>query len=253
MKTLSLSSLLLVALVALAAPAGAQEPCPCPPPEKPPEPAWKTRLGLAYLATSGNSETETLGASVLVTRKPEPWGLEIAATYDRAEAGGVVESERMLAKVRVRRALGESWELFGEASGEQDEEAGLEQRLLLSAGGTFHALKGPEHFLDLDAGLTWTDEDRVAPAVDESFAGGLAGMRYEWKFSERAAFRQRLLGFWSFEESDDWRLESLTAVEASLNRRLALQVGYELRYDNQPIGDRDDTDTTTRVALVLDL
>ena len=253
MKTHLLSSLLLVVAAGLAAAAGAQEPCPCPPPEPPPEPAWKTKLGLAYLATSGNSETETLGASLLVTRRPEPWGLEIAASYDRAETDDVVESERALAKVRVRRALGESWELFGEASGEQNEEAGIDQRLLLSAGATFHALEGPEHLLDLDAGLTWTDEDRVAPAADASFTGGLAGLRYEWKFSERAAFRQQLLGFWSFEESDDWRLESLTALEAALTGRLALTVGYDLRYANQPIGGREDTDTTTRVALVLNL
>jgi putative salt-induced outer membrane protein len=252
MKTLSLSSLLLVAAAGLAATARAQETCPCPPPA-PPEPAWKTRLGLAYLATSGNSESETLGASLLVTRRPEPWGLEIAGSYDRAEADGVVESERVLARARVRRTLGESWELFGEASGEQNEQAGIDQRLLVSAGATFHALTGPEHLLDFDAGITWTDEDRVAPAVDESFTGGLAGLRYEWKFSEHASFRQTLVGYWSFEESDDWRLESLTALEAALNSRLALQLSYELRFDNLPIGDLEDTDTTTRVALVLDL
>ena len=236
----------------LASAAGAQPCPPCPPAEKPPEPPWKTKIGLAYLATTGNSETETLGASLLVTRKPEPWGLEVFGSYDRAEDDGEVTTERALARVRGLRSLGERWELFGEGSGEQDEEAGIDLRLLLSAGATYQALEGPTHLLDFDGGLTWTDEDRVAPAEDVSFLGGLVGLRYEWKFSEHAAFRQRLVGYPSFEDSSDWRLESLTALEATLTERLALQLGYELRYTNQPVAGREDTDTTTRVALVLD-
>lgn len=251
MKTTRMSAFGLAVALGFAAAVAAQEPCPCPPAAKPPEPVWKSKLSLGYLATTGNSDTSTLGASLLVSREPEPWGLEIFGSYDKAEDEGVVKTERALARLRVRRTLGERWELFGEASGEQDENAGFELRFLLSAGVTYHALKGPKHLLDLDAGLTWTDEDRVEPAADASFAGGLTGLRYEYKLSEHATVSERLAAYLSFEESSDWRLESQTALEAALTDRLALKIGYEVRYVNEPVGGREDTDTTARVALVL--
>ncbi|MCB1009540.1 MAG: DUF481 domain-containing protein [Acidobacteria bacterium] len=244
--------LLALALLALPAAARAQEPCPCPAEEeKPPEPAWKSKLGLAYLATSGNSDTETVGLDLLVTRKPEPWGLEIYARYDRAEDSGVETSERALAGVRVKRSLGKRWELFGETSAERDQYAGFDLRWLLAAGGTFHAVASERHELDFDLGLTWTDENRLPPAEDVSYLGALAGLNWKWKLSERSSLRERLVYYPNFDTSSDWRAESLTSLEAALTDRLALAVGYEIRYANEPIDDREDTDTTTRVALVL--
>ena len=35
--------------------------------------------------------------------------------------------------------------------------------------------------------------------------------------------------------------------------RFAIQLGYELRFRNQPIGARDDTDSSTKASLVLKL
>lgn len=234
--------------------ARAEEPCPCRAEEaKPPEPAWKSRIGLAYLATSGNSDTQTLGMNVLVTRKPEPWGLEIFARYDRAEDSGVTTGERASGGVRVKRALGARWELFGETSAARDEFAGFDLRWVVAAGGAFHAVASDRHKLDFDAGFTWTDENRLSPAEDVSYVGALAGLTWEWRLSERSSFRERLVAYPNFETSSDWRAESFTSLEAALTDRLALSVGYEVRFANEPVDDLEDTDTTTRVALVLDL
>jgi len=252
MRKLRFCLLFALGLAMLSAAGHAQEPCPCPAEEaKPPEPAWKSKIGLAYLATSGNSDTQTLGVNVLVTRKPEPWGLEIFARYDRAEDSGVTTGERALGGVRVKRSLGARWELFGETSAERDEFAGFDLRWIVAAGGTLHAVASAKHKLDLDAGLTWTDENRLPPAEDVSYVGALAGLTWEWQLSERSSFRERLVAYPNFETSSDWRAESLTSLEAALTDRLALSVGYEVRFANEPVDDLEDTDTTTRVALVL--
>lgn len=224
---------------------------PCEPPAPPPEPAWKTGVGLAYLATTGNSETETFGLDVAVTRRPEPWGLDLAARYDRTEDAGVERSERALVAARAKRVVAERWDLFGEASCERDRHAGLDLRLLMAAGATLHALRAPAHALDFDLGATWTDEDRVAPFADESSFGALLGLRYEWQLSERASLGQRLVWYPNLERSARWRAESLTALQAALTDRLALRVGYDVRYVHQPVPGRDDTDTSSRLALVL--
>lgn len=246
-----LSLLLLAAL-----PAAADEPCPCPPEEEEeeaPEPLWKAKVGLSYLATTGNTESATLGLDARAERRPDPWGVGIFAVYDRTEDSDVLQSERTFAGLRGKRSLDERWELFAEGTAESDEFAGFDPRLVFSTGATYHVLLGPPHLLDVDLGLSYTDVDRLAPEQDQSYAGGLLGLRYTWEISERSAFRQRLVHFPNFETSSAWRLESASTLEASVNEHLALRLGYEVRYENEPPPDRDDTDTTTRVSLVVNL
>jgi putative salt-induced outer membrane protein len=215
------------------------------------ESPWQGNLGLAYLATSGNSETETFGLDFVLNREPDPWGLELFAHFNRGEQDSVKTAERYYAGGRARRALGERWELFAGISGEKDEFAGFDLRTLLETGVVYKALLGPKHLLSFDAGLTWTDEDRIEPQPDTDYIGGLAGLAYEWKISDGASFTHRLIYYPNFDDSDDWRLSSDTAIQAALNARFALKFGYGLRYRNRPIGVADDTDTTTSASVVV--
>lgn len=235
--------------VATPAPAAARAPAPAPPPE----PLWQGSLGLSYLATSGNSDTRSLGADLGLERRPTPWGVSVKATYDRAEEDGTTTAERAYAGARALRSLGERWELFAGGSGEKDEFSGVDLRWVVESGGTYRLLVGPTHTLSVDAGLTWTDESLLPPGVDSSYLGGVAGLSYGWKIGESASLSQRLVYHSNFDTSDDWRAESETALAVALNRRLALKVGYEVRYRNQPVGSNDDTDTTSKVSLVVKL
>lgn len=244
----ALAGTLILALAT--APARAQE---AEAPEDEAEPRWSGSAGLAVLVTSGNTETESLGLDVQVTRKPDPWGLELKAQFQRAEDSGVRTAERYYLSLRGTRTVSERWEVYAGVSAEQDEFAGLDLRQLVEAGFVYYALTGPKHLLDFDLGLTWTDEDRVPPEPDTDFVGAVAGLDYTWKISDTASLTERLIYYPNFDESDDWRVDSTTALSASLTMRWALQLSYEVRYRNQPIGDRDDTDATTKASLVLKL
>jgi putative salt-induced outer membrane protein len=214
------------------------------------EPVWTSRVGLSYLATTGNTETETVGLDLRVTRRPTPWGLDISALFNRAEEDSVKTAERYYASLRGTRALSSRWDAFAGVSVEQDEFAGLDLRGIIETGATYKALLGPRHVLNLDLGVNWTDEERVPPEEDDSWLGGLTGLSYQFAISENASLSQDLRYFANFDNTEDWRADSLTAVTANLNKRLALSFSYEIRYRNEPIGDNEDTDTTTKVSLV---
>lgn len=214
------------------------------------EPAWAVELGLSYLANGGNSDTESFGFDLEAVRRPEPWGLEVVAQFNRAEQDGEKTAERSHAGVRGTRNLTERWDAFFGISAEQDEFSSIDLRAVVEAGAVYKALLGPRHKLDLDAALTWTDEERLPPGVDESWIGALLGVNYEFAIGENAVFSQHLRYFPNVDESSDWRADSLTALTATINQRLAVRVSYEIRYRNLPIGDNDDTDTTSKVALV---
>ena len=214
------------------------------------EPVWTAKLGLSYLATSGNSDTETLGFDVEAVRRPAPWGVELGAQFNRAEQDGDTTAERYHAAVRGTRSLSDRWDAFFGLSAEQDEFSGIDLRAIAEAGGVYNVLRGLRHTFDLDFAVTWTDEERVAPDEDDSWVGALVGADYGFEISESSTFSQQVRYFPNLDNSSDWRADSVTALTAALNQQLALRVSYEVRYRNQPIGENDDTDTTSKVSLV---
>ena len=236
-------------LLLFALPVLAQDPCPCPEPAPPPPPLWTGSLGFSYLATSGNSDSQTLGLTALLARQPTPWGLEISAAVNSAESEGEKTAERVLAGLRGKRAFGERWEAFGGLSWEQDEFAGFDSRTIVEAGGLFKAIVSERHLLAFDAGLTWTSEDPVIGATLDSF-GAVAGLDWVWKLSKNATFRERLLGYPNFDESSDWRVRSETTLEAALASSWALRASYLFTRDNLPAPGFEKDDATTSVSLV---
>ena len=103
------------------------------------------------------------------------------------------------------------------------------------------------------------EEDQISPAAPApvvstesiSFAGVLLGLDWQWQIGKTSKLTQRLVLLPNFDDTDDWRLNSLTAIEAAVNSWLALRFGYDLRYRNQPIGDAESTDTTSTASVVF--
>ena len=217
----------------------------------------KLSLGLSYLATSGNASSQTGGLDVLYKHSFAPWGIEVAGSYLRAEQDGVVTAEKLLVGVRGAWTLNTDLDLFLSASYLQDRFAGLDPRLLATGGATYKLLKGPEHELTFDLGLTWTRDDLVdKDLVDigtKSYAGALAAARYGWNISTTAKLTEDLSFFPSFEQASDWRLESKTALQASVSATVALKLSYSFRYANQPVEGFGKNDTQTVASLVINL
>ena len=180
---------------------------------------------------------------------PTPWGLEITAAANAAETDGEKTAERILAGLRGKRAFGERWEAFGGLSWEQDEFAGFDSRTIVEAGGVWKAIVADRHRLAFDAGLTWTSEDPVVGETLDSL-GALAGLDWVWKISNSATFRERLVGYPNFDESDDWRVRSETTLEAALASSWALRASYLFTRDHLPAPGFEKDDATTSVSLV---
>lgn len=216
-----------------------------------PEPAWVGSLGLSWVATSGNTDTSSIGADFALDRKPEPWGLSLVARGNRADDQGVKTAENYLVSAKAMRALGKRWEAFGGLAWARDPFAGFESQSVASAGATYKAVEAERHTLKFDMGFAYTWEDRVPPEEDVDFAGGVLGLSWEWKLGAGSKLIERLVFQPNFDDTDDWRLNSITAIEAAVNEWLALRFGFDIRHRNQPIGDADGTDTTSTASVVF--
>ena len=245
-----------------------------------PERSWENTAELGFVTTTGNTQTENLTFKNTFTYSWEKTSLKLEASMLNAEqtsrdarnVGGslvvdettekTAESYRLSGK--VRRDLRERLFTYGAASWERDVFAGIDSRYVIGAGLGYKALTLPKHELSLEAGADYTDEQAVGDADSETYAGARAAGDYLWKFSETAKLSQELELLYNLEESDDYRINSVTSVTAALTSRLALKTSYTLKYDNQPvvevltadgfdpvIFEFDKTDTILSASLVI--
>ncbi len=210
----------------------------------------KLSLGLSYLATSGNSSSQTGGFDLVFKQSFDPWGLEVDANFLRAEQNGKLTAKKLFTGLRGTRALDADFDLFLAGSYLQDQFAGLDPRLLVAAGVTYKFLKGPEHELAFDLGLTWTKDDLVGDG-SKSYAGALATAKYGWNISKTSKLTETLSFYPSLKERSDWRIESATGLQASVSSAIAVKLSYNLRYANQPVAGFRKTDTQSAASLVI--
>jgi len=69
--------------------------------------------------------------------------------------------------------------------------------------------------------------------------------------SPAADTTQRFTFYPDFQVSDAYRAEAELTAQAAMNSRIALKIGYLLRYSNDPVPGFKKTDNTTTASVVL--
>ena len=222
--------------------------------EAPPEePDWSFQLGLSYLATTGNSDTSSGGVRAHWTKDWNPWGMEAKAFFLRAEDDNETTAERYGASFAGSRTLNETWDLSAGWATESDRFSGIDLRQVVNAGASWHIVHAESWTVDSHLGLSWTYEDLDAGMASNDYLGALVSLDSKWTLSENAEAFTRLAYFPNFDDGEDFRFESTVGVTANLSSRLAMQLGYEVRYDNRPVPGFERTDTATTASLVMKL
>lgn len=212
---------------------------------------WHDEAEVTYVATSGNTEVATLaGKNTLIFRFTEKtkgtW--KLGALYGKSD--GTKNAERYSTEIRVDRTHADRLYSFGYGGWLQDRFAGFDARYDVGAGAGYRLVTGPKHFLLGEGGLTFNREE-YTDDTDSDFLGGRVYGMYEYHFTEKNRFTQSLEWLPDFHESDNWKLNAETALLAALNNRLSLKTSYMVRYNNDPIGSLEKTDTILGASLVV--
>src|SRR5260370_40891166 len=96
------------------------------PPKEPP--LWDVQVGAAFVGSSGNSETSTIGADFGFHRRWPLWQVESAATAIRATDHDTRTAERYVGSLRADRALLPRIGLSAGERAERDHLAGIDLR-----------------------------------------------------------------------------------------------------------------------------
>lgn len=239
-----------VAVVTLAAAGGglsAQEPA---------ADGWSDTAEFSFVATAGNSETQTLGFKNKLWRKWDAASFELSAGGVRAESERVsrfalgtatsyvvvenstseVAAENYFLSGRYDRKMSDRFFWFGGAGWDRNRPAGVDNRYV-GSGGVGHLWFDREELkLRSDYSLTWTKQDDVIedPAFDDTFLGLRVSWSYLDKLGSATTYTHDTILDANLEEGDDWRGNMTNSVAVAMNSRLALKVSLQWLYDNSP-------------------
>jgi len=237
--------LILVLFLAPALPAAAQAPAPPPPP-----PLWDAQVGASFVGTNGNSDASSVGADFGAHRRGLVWKIDSEATAVRSSSLDVKTAERYLGLLRAARKL---TPIIGLTSGiklERDRFSGLDFRSILDTGLSWALVRGPAWTLDGLTGVAWNHESRtVGPTINHPV--GLLQLLSRVPFGGAGDTTQRFTFYPDFTETSAYRSEGEITAQAALNARLALKLGYLIRFANNPVPGFKKTDNTTTASVVM--
>lgn len=208
---------------------------------------WSGEVGAGYLSTSGNSDTRSGNAKASVVYKDKPWTNTFTASAVTASSDAGTTAERYAASDKVDYLFTERSYAFVVVEYEKDLFGAVRERTSEAVGLGRHFLAGPAHFLDGELGVGARQSEENATGERRSETIGRAGIRYEWKFTDRNSFMQSLK---SEGGEDNVFSESVTQLKLQVIGQLAAALAYTVRQNSEVPPGTEHTDTEASVNLV---
>ena len=237
-------ALVVIAVCGLAVPVSAQAPGP---PEPPPR--VEASAQFAFLGTTGNASSNTLGAGGEAVWRPDKWVYAAKANFAQIESEQELTARSIAAAFRGSRTMTERLSWYGQYDFLRDVFSGVEQRHVVESGISYVAVDQPRQRLRLDSGLGYLHEQRPDDQTFDTATFSL-GASYKFKVTETSEFTYDPRFLFSLADADAWRYDQTAALAVALNSILSLKVGHTIRYSAEPPAGFQTTDTITAVSLV---
>ena len=208
----------------------------------------RVRAELGGYLSRGNTENVGLTAQVDIKREGLDWRHKLRLQANYQESLGQVTGERYLAAYEPNWKLGDRAYIYGAAQYESDRFSGFTDRISVSTGAGYSAIKRPGLKLDLELGPAFRST-RLITDETESNVAARGSVDLDWKLSRGITVRQNAS---AYVQDANSTVSSKSALLARLIGPLSAQFSYTLQYESMPPAGRRTTDTTSRAALVLD-
>ncbi|ATY31381.1 DUF481 domain-containing protein [Sphingomonas psychrotolerans] len=208
----------------------------------------KGRAELGGYVSTGNSENVGFTAAIEVKREALEWRHKVRLQADYQESLGVLTRERYLAAYEPNWKFDDRAYMYGAAQYESDRFSGFYDRVSLSSGAGYSAIRSPAVKLDVELGPAY----RLTRFIDDKRESNLAArgsVDFGWKLSRSISVTQNASAY--VQEANS-TVSSRSALLAKLFGPLSAQFSYTLQYESTPPIGRQTTDTTSRAALVVD-
>lgn len=216
------------------------------------EKQWEDSAELSYVQTGGNTDIMTFsGNNSLKYSFSEKWvgTWKLGALY--GETDGVNNAERYYTDLRMDYGASDTLYCYAIAGWLQDKFAGIDRRLYVGPGAGYKFLNSERHNLSTEAGLSYAAET-YSDDTDSNFLEGRFMGKYEFVFNPKTKFTQTAEYLHNFDDSEKYRINTLTGLVTQLTDMFSLKISYEMNFQNEPTPETlDQADTLFSVALVV--
>ncbi len=211
--------------------------------------AWKGEGGLGFTSTSGNTDSESLNASLGIGYEIDKWRHSASLRVIQAETEGETSADSLVFTGRSEWDFGEKSYLFGKLRYEDDEFSGYDYQASLAPGVGSRFIENDQHLLDasIGLGLRKIKNSETGDTEDEGIITG--DLIYEYRISETATFKETIL----IESGDEnTYTESDTSLILRVVGNLAAKISYLVKRNSDVPPDTDKTDEITTISLVYE-
>ena len=213
---------------------------------------WKASAELGYVSTSGNSETESLNAKMMVSTDREDWRhkAEASALQSSSEDATTGLDEETSKKFNFMAQSDYKLEgknfLFGVVTYENDKFSGYDFETSEAVGYGRRVIEDEDMILDLEIGPGARQFKNSGTTHSEKMIR--AAVKFDWTLSKTSKFSEVL----TVENGEDVTVtKSVTSLSSQINGSLSMKISYTYKKSSEvPDPAIDDTDTETAVTLV---
>jgi putative salt-induced outer membrane protein len=207
---------------------------------------WSAEIGVGYVKTSGNTDTESLKGDIKAAKEIDKWRHSIKFEGLNTSDSGITTAERYFLSGKTDYKFTEHSYWYVTASYDDDHFSGYDYRISESAGYGRRLIDQSNLSLDGEIGpgarQSKTDNGEKDNESLLRLAANLA-----WKITGNSEFTQDL-----FTEigQDATISKSVTALSANINSNLAMKLSYTVKHTSTvPVGI-EKTDTEAVVTIV---
>lgn len=216
--------------------------------EDPPPKPVKVTADMSYVNTAGNSEVQTLTGNEKFEYRTGKWlfAQDAAAVWGTDE--GVENAGRYYAGLRADYSLAKRMAVYGLGSWRRNTFAAISRQFDEGVGLSYHALIPNPHQLDLEAGVGLSQR-RTTHGPDDEFSTGRLAALYRYYFKEKTYFEANGIYMANLETSSDYEYGVQSALVAPLSNILAVKLGYNYHYRNEPPAGVKTWDSTFSAGI----
>jgi putative salt-induced outer membrane protein len=196
-------------------------------------PATSFVTDFGYVATSGNTRVSTVNVAERLVHTRGFWRVEQTIGIVYGEVDGNENANLLRAGLGAEYAVRPWLALATGALYDRNRFAGIARRTEEYLGLVFRVLQAPRDTLRLETGASLTQQTGVDGGTNR-FPAARAAAWYKRTLSPNAFFLHTVEAIPNLEAPEDYRVNSESALVAPLSRRMALKLGYVVRFDNVP-------------------
>ena len=209
------------------------------------EEGFSGRVALGYLATSGNSESESFNGNFDLWWNYDPWSHSLSGLAIQSSTSGVTTAEAYGLAWKSNYAINETDYVFGLLAWDQDEFSAYDQQVRETVGYGRRFIDRENHTLNSEVGVG-ARQAVLRTGMSQNEAIVYLGADYRWIITETSEFTQTL----AIESGSDNRYtEATSALSANVRENLALVVSYTIKSNSDVLPGTENTDTFTAISL----